>query len=148
MTRADVLALASALGLDALMTSAQRTLADDPAGYGPVLDAVFYLHGRMLGLTATPTDIDDGYAYCVGSLLRAVVWDIVMPATAREADFSVDAPLTSVKYSQLYRQAASERERAWDDAAICGYDQRSNVGGFKLNLDFLEPGGVPGREYG
>ena len=124
---------------------------DAAGGYGPALDTAYglYIQTHGLATTVTTTDTDDAHAYCFQALLQAVVYDLAIPGIAATGvDVQVDAPLTNVKWSQKFRQYESLRDAAWERASACGYGLESNVGGFKVNFDFKEPGHEGAREYG
>jgi hypothetical protein len=128
---------------------AGREHNDSLQGYKPALDAAFSLHiardGLGTGLTNTVVPAADEYGF--QQLLIATALDLILPNISLEADISVDAPLTSIKTSQLFRQFQALRADAWARAGQYEYGLDDGaVGGFKVNLDFREPG--LHREYG
>lgn len=135
--------------MDALMTSVSRLLTDSAGGYGPALDAAFslYILKNELLTDVTDTDVEAADTYCFQLLLIATVYDLILPAVAAtKVDFSVDAPLASIKFSQSYRALWQLRNDAWAQASACGNYGYSidNVGGFKIALDFNEPASTYG----
>jgi hypothetical protein len=151
MDRAEALAYLNST-LDVVMSAAGRGLTDDTAGYGPALDAAFgrYINVRSLTTTVDDTDTDDADALCFMALLRACAYDLAAPGISiLNVDFSIDAPLTNVKRSQMFRQFETLRAQAWDEASHCGFGRETddNVGGFAINLDFKEPGCGNGGEF-
>lgn len=148
MNRAESLALVTSIGLNSIMTHAGRVLTDTSTGYGPALDRAFaaYIRLNSLATTVTTTDVADSDEYGFQVLLRAVTYDLVLPMIAITPDMSVDAPLTNVKFSQVFRAIKQLRDDAWAEAANYGYGEYSNVGGFKVNLDFNEK--QNGSEFG
>lgn len=134
--------------MDKVMTHAGRLLTDSLTGYGPALDRAFaaYIRLNELGTTVTTTVVSSADEYGFQVLLRAVTYDLVLPMVAVNPDLSVDAPLTNVKFSQVFRSLKQLRDDAWVEAANYGYGEMSNVGGFKLNLDFNEKQNA--NEYG
>lgn len=148
MNRAESLALVTSIGLNSIMTHAGRVLIDTSTGYGPALDRAFaaYIRLNSLATTVTTTDVADSDEYGFQVLLRAVTYDLVLPMIAITPDMSVDAPLTNVKFSQVFRAIKQLRDDAWAEAANYGYGEYSNVGGFKVNLDFNEK--QNGSEFG
>lgn len=152
MNRAQALTLVQSIGMNSVMTQAGRDLTDTITGYGPALDRAFaaYIIANELATTVTTTTVETTDEYGFQVLLRAVTYDLVLPMLAVAPDLSVDAPLTNVKFSQVFRAVKQLRDEAWAEAANHGYGDASNVGGFKLNLDFNENQGsyVPNREFG
>lgn len=146
MNRTQALALVQSIGLNGLMAQVGRTTDDAASGYGPALDRAFSAHAILLGVPGPLTTVDARYDYGFQVLLRAVTYDLVIPALTLLVDTSVDAPLTSAKFSQTYRALAAERDRAWEEAAQYGYGTPTGAGGFRVNMDFLEPGN-PRNEY-
>lgn len=148
MNRAEALTLVTSIGMNSVMTQAGRLLTDTPSGYGPALDRSFasYIILNNLATTVLTTVVPTVDAYGFEILLRATTYDLVLPMLAISPDLSVDAPLTNVKYSQVFRAVKQLRDDAWLEAANYGYGDSINVGGFKLNLDFNEPQNV--NEYG
>lgn len=141
MNRSDVLTLAVNNGLNALMTQAGRQTTDTGNGYAPAIDRALavYRSGRPGAVLTGDTVVLDSDATCFEVLLRATVYDVVLPSLAVQVDTSVDAPLTSAKFSQAYRAILDLRNAAWLDAASCGFGSHGNTGGFKVNFDYLEP---------
>jgi hypothetical protein len=73
-------------------------------------------------------------------LLTATTYDLLLPLYALQPDFSVDAPLTNVKFSQTYRALKDLRDQAWAEASEYGYIVAPlNAGGFVLDLAHNEP---------
>ncbi|MDQ3168367.1 MAG: hypothetical protein M3P94_06940 [Chloroflexota bacterium] len=142
MDRVAALAWLQSSGTNVLMETAGRLLTDTPEGYGPAIDRAFaaYISRDALGTTVGTTTVVSVDLYGFGSLLYATTYDLVLPVLATLVDASVDAPLTNMKLSQMFRQVQSLREQAWGESASYGYGAFTTVGGFKLNLDFLEPG--------
>jgi hypothetical protein len=133
---------------DLLATKSGRGTDDSPTGYGPVLDLAFRQYISRNGLTTTidDTEIASADEYCFLALVDALVYDFVLPGIAvNQVDISVDAPLTSMKHSQSFRGIDALKNDAWARAAACGWGVMDNTGGFKVNLDIMEPG--CGTEY-
>ena len=151
MNRADALAYMQGR-YDALMLGAGRTVDDSPTGYAPALDAAFMQYIVLNGLSTTVMDtvIAPADVPCFTTLLEATMYDVVLPAYALQPDVSVDAPLTNVKFSQMYRQLGDLRTQAWTNATACGYVAPSavNADGFVLTLTHNEPSGSAWREFG
>lgn len=151
MNRAEALAYLNG-AMDSVMTLAGRLTTDAAAGYGPALDRAFRVYIATIGLTTTVTTTDtlDSYDECFTGLLEGAVYDLVLPVLAGSlADISVDAPLMSIKRSQSFRQFQLLRDAAWARAASCGFGiVLDNVGGFRINMDFIEPGCGSGNEWG
>lgn len=126
--------------MSSVMTQAGRDLTDTTTGYGPALDRAFaaYIRLNSLATSVTTTDTADSDEYGFHVLLRAVTYDLVLPILAISPDISVDAPLTNAKFSQVFKAIKQLRDEAWAEAANYGYGESSNVGGFKLKLDFNE----------
>lgn len=135
---------------DSLMLGAGRGCADDPDGYGPALDAAFqrYLISEGLSGNVMTTVVanEDTPGFC--ALLTAYTYDLLLPLYAVMADVSVDAPLTNVKFSQVYRQLKDLRDQAWQDASDYGYLADINADGFVLTLTHNEPCDSYSREFG
>lgn len=142
MNRTEALAVAQSIGLDKLMTHAGRLLTDSTTGYGPALDRAYRAYITLYQLDTGLTDTVVAVAHEEGFtiLLKATTYDLVLPMIAVAPDMSVDAPLTNVKFSQVFRAIKQLRDEAWAEAALYGYGDFSNVGGFRVNLDFQEPG--------
>lgn len=141
MTRTDVFNLAKNNGLDVLMTQAGRVTTDTSGGYAPAIDRALavYRVGRPDAVLSGDTVVLDADATCFEIVLRATVYDVVLPSLALQVDTAVDAPLTNAKFSQAYRSIKELRDAAWLNAASCGFGMGGNTGGFKVNLDYLEP---------
>lgn len=141
MNRAAVLTMAHDNGLDALMTQVGRAVTDTGNGYAPAIDRALavYRAGRPSAVLTGDTVVLDVDATGFEPVLRACVYDVVLPSLALQVDASVDAPLTSAKFSQAYRAIRDLRDAAWLDAASYGFGAHGNTGGFRVNLDFLEP---------
>ena len=134
-----------------------KTDDDTPTGFAMQLDRTYSAYFALVGVTVDPEDIatydvPDGDAYCFEQYLSGLIYDSILPSASLTSDFSVDAPLTNIKRSQLYRQIKDLRDDAWSAAASCGYTTpgvRDFVGGFKVNLDFNEPSiGHGSSEFG
>jgi hypothetical protein len=140
MNRVDALALVKSIGLNDAMVQAARDVIDDATGYGPALDRAFAAYIRANSLTTGVTDTvvaaADEYGFQV--LLRAVSYDLVLPSLALQIDTSVDAPLINIKLSQAFKAIKQLRDDAWAECALYGYSDYTNVGGFRVNLDFNE----------
>lgn len=141
MDRADALAWLNSAGLGSVMASGGRDIDDSLTGYSPALDRAFsmYIAVNELATNVGNTDIPLADEYGFTALLSAVTYDLVLPAFALKADASVDAPLSNVKRSQMYRHLKELRDDAWSLASDYGYVNTSNVGGWSVNLDFKEP---------
>jgi hypothetical protein len=152
VNRSEALALVQSVGMNSVMTQAGRLTTDSLTGYGPALDRAFaaYIRLNELATTVTTTTVESVDEYGFQVLLRAVTYDLVLPMLSVTPDLSVDAPLTNVKFSQVFRQVKQLRDEAWAEAANYGYGEASNVGGFKVNLDFNENQGAyaASREFG
>lgn len=144
MKRDAALALIQTLGFNSLMTAAGRTTGDDPMGYGPALDRAYAAYAYTNDLQTIPEEIPLVDTFGFHPLLRAVTLDLLLPFYATMVDGSVDAPLTSAKFSQVYKALKAQSEDAWSEAGMFGYMRIRNMDGFKVNLDFLEP--AVGRE--
>ena len=131
------------------MSMAGRDLDDDPTGFGPALDRSFayYITLNSLSTSVTETVIPAADVYGFQTLMRAETYDLTLPEIAVLVDTSVDAPLTSAKFSQTFRAFKDLRDAAWKECASYGYGDTS-VGGFKQNLDFLEPSFSAAQEFG
>lgn len=129
---------------DKLMLSVERGVDDDFDGYAPSIDAAFHRYIAINGLTTNvmSTIVDEEDAFGFSALLNATTYDLLLPIYALSADVSVDAPLTSVKFSQTYRALKDLRDASWAEAAEYGYFQTENAGGFVLSLSHNEPSGV------
>jgi len=131
---------------DTVMTTAGRGVLDHEQGYLPVLDSAFISYIERYNVTETDinnTTVLASREQCFRFLLDALLYDLIVPIMASQAmDFSVDAPLTSVKTSQAYKSLSTEQSKAWQRAMSCGWAQElySEVGAFKINMDFNEPG--------
>jgi hypothetical protein len=152
MNRAEALAYLNG-AMDSVMTLAGRLTTDAVSGYKPALDRSFRIYIGTLGLdtTVTTTTTDASYDECFSGLLEGTAYDLVLPVLAGTlADISVDAPLMSIKRSQSFRQFQVLRDAAWARAASCGFGIAfDNVGGFRINMDFVEPGPCSsGQEWG
>lgn len=141
MNRATALAWLNGAGYDAAMTDIGRTTDDTLTGYKPAIDRAFGLHATTYALTSPLTDVDDVYNLQFSALLEACAADLVSVGYARMVDTSVDAPLTSLKLSQAWRQYNTLRERLWKEVGYYGYIASSNVGGWSINMDYIEPSG-------
>lgn len=151
MDREEALAYLNSM-FDAQMTIVGRDLDDSATGYGPALDSAFrkYIAKNSLETSVTETTVPAADEDCFLILLEATTYDLMLPLYAgTQVDFSVDAPLTSIKYSQAYRQMKDARDEAWYRASACGgYGYAmDNVAGFRVNLDYLEPVAGSGNEY-
>jgi hypothetical protein len=135
MDRAEALTYLQSAGFDKLMKAAGRVETDCSTGYGPSLDSAFEYHEQL-----RPEAEEVAYADELGFkiLLRATVLDLIEPLVCSFVDTQVDAPLTQTKGSQLCSQVMKMREATWSRAASAGYGVMYEVGGFKVNLDFLE----------
>ena len=127
-------------------------LRDDSAeGWKPVLDQAFRRYIVMYGksTTVTTTTVAADEEECFEYLLDALAYGYILPFVAGDsADISVDAPLTSIKYSQQYRQFQTQEAAAWEKAGACGYGKStSEFGGFKVNFDYNEPELAASGEY-
>lgn len=142
MDRTQALARLQTLGLNRVMSLIGRDTNDGDTGYGPALDAAFlnYINLRGLSTSVLLTDVASADEYGFQILMRATTYDMLLPELATMVDTSVDAPLTSAKFSQMFRAFQALRDDAWRLAAQYGYGIDQNVGGFKVNLDFREPG--------
>ena len=139
MNRATALAWLNGTGFDAAMLEIGRTTDDTITGYGPILHRSFGLHSTMLALPLTYEKVDPQYDLQFSALLEAVAADLISLGYARMVDINVDAPLTGLKLSQAYRQFNELRERKWKEAEFYGYVVASNVGGWAINTDYIEP---------
>lgn len=150
MDRTEALVVAQSIGLDTVMTFAGRTLDDSATGYGPALDRAYRAYIRLYELDTGVNDTDIAAADIFGfeALVRATTYDLILPYAAIASDVSVDAPLTNVKFSQVYRALKQLRDSAWGEASLYGYGELDNVGGFVVNLDFNENQDRAGREFG
>lgn len=144
MDRDEALVQVSSIGLNRVMALAGRDLTDTPTGFGPALDRAFaaYIMANSLDSSVTTTTVATADSYGFSSLLRAVSYDLILPEIAVLIDTSVDAPLSSAKYSQMFRAFQQLRADAWKECAVYGYGGEINAGGYKTNLDFREPSGV------
>lgn len=142
MDRVAALAWLQNAGTNTLMIQAGRTIGDTPGGYGPAIDRAYaaYISRDALSTGVTTTTVAPIDLYGFSTLLNATTYDLVLPSLAHLVDSSVDAPLTNMKLSQMFRQVESLRKQAWEEAAALGYGAFTTVGGYKMNLDFLEPG--------
>lgn len=137
--------------MDAVMVAAGRDTDDIATGYRPALDSAFrhYLdrYGGTTNLETTVVPVER--ELCFQALLEALTWDLAMPAIATtQVDFSVDAPLTSVKFSQAYRATKDARNAAWYRASACGWGVEANVDAFRVSLNFNEPSASATEEFG
>lgn len=142
MNRIAALTWLQNTGFNAAMTEIGRTTDDEPAGYGPALDRAFAVHAGTVDLVSPIDEVDAAYDLQFSILLEAVTADLISIGYARMVDVSVDAPLTSAKMSQAWRQFNTLRERLWKEASFYGYVTSSNVGGWSINMDYLEPSGT------
>lgn len=147
MDRIAAFATLASLGLGPVMLVAGRTLDDTATGYGPALDEAFAAYGAMTGATTIPSVVATAHQIGFRVLMRATVYDLVLPAFSALVDASIDAPLTNAKWSQAYRQLAAQSELAWQKAMGYGYGPLLGASGFRVNLDFLEPGRGSSAEY-
>ena len=142
MDRIEALAYIDGV-MGATFAAAGRARDDSPEGFGPVLDQAFgmYITENGLSTSLTETVVPPEDEYCFRYLLVAISYDYVMPYVGMtEVDFSVDAPLTSVKHSQKYRQMENLANSAWEKAGACGYGRSTQeFGGFKVHFDYNEP---------
>lgn len=149
MDRDGALALIKSLGFDSLMVAAKRTTEDEVVGYAPALDRAFATYTVMKESTTALVVVAAEDEYGFGSLLKAVTYDLILPTVAATmVDVSIDAPLTSAKYSQQYKALKELRDQAWIEAGYYGYVSATNMDGMRTNLDFLEPNDDCGAEYG
>lgn len=151
MIRSEALVRIASLGLNKVMLLVERDLDDDATGFAPALDRAFaaYISLNSLGsgLTDTTVAAEDEYGFT--TLMRATTYDLILPEVAVLVDTSIDAPLTSAKFSQMFRAFQTLRDSAWKEAALYGYGAEINVGGFRTNLDFREPHDADGTaEFG
>ncbi len=144
MDRAGAYALARASGMDPLMLQVGRTLTDTPDGYAPAIDRslVIYRAGRPDAVLVPPTVVADSDVGVYDVVLRACIYDLVLPGLAVQVDVSVDAPLTSAKFSQAYRAIRDMRDAAWKQAGDLGFGDGGNTTGFKLNMNHLDQWGT------
>lgn len=148
MDRDAAFALIRSLGIDPLYSNAGRTLADESVGYGPALDRAFAAYTIMQESDTALVVVADGDTWGFQFVLQATAYDVILPFYATMVDSSIDAPLSSAKFSQQYKALKQLRDAAWADAANYGYAVYSNMAGMKANLDFLEPCESDGAEYG
>lgn len=137
MNRVEALAYLTDGGFARLMKYAGRAVDDSVSGYKPALDRAFRAFGvpiASLPAASVLSSLDEAF----GATLRAVTYDLILPYLATFADSSVDAPLTNVKASQIYRQVREMRDDAWAEAGLYGYGP-INVGYATLALDIYEP---------
>jgi len=149
MNRDEALANVKSV-MDTAMESIGRGTTDISTGYKPALDSAFRQYITRYGLTTglDDTDTDPAHDYCFLALLEAVTYDMIVPGlAATQVDFSVDAPLTSVKFSQAFRAMKDARNWAWWRASACGWGLESNVNAFRVSLAFNEPTTENNREY-
>jgi hypothetical protein len=142
VNRTEALSWLQANGFNTLMQHVERTTDDTSTGYAPALDRAFAIYGRAHGMPPPYTSIttSDSEDECFTALLRAVTYDLVITGAAALVDTSVDAPLTSTKFSQLFKQLGALRDEAWRMAAICGYESiHDRMRGHVFDLGFLEP---------
>lgn len=141
MNRAQAADWLASSGFDTGMKMLKRLTDDSASGYGPALDRAFavYADANDLTIDVNETVVPIASEYGFTLLLEACTLDILCRGFAAMVDVNVDAPLMGMKISQAYRQYESMRDRAWKTAAEYGYIQGTTVGGFKINLDFIEP---------
>lgn len=136
---------------DALMLAVARTVDDSVTGYLPSLDASFvrYIASEGVNTTVVDTVVPSEDVPGFTKLLDATTYDLLLPFYAIQVDVSVDAPLTTIKYSQQYRMLKELRDAAWVEAGDFGYVSNLNADGFVLTLTHNEPGNSSAsREFG
>ena len=150
MTRDQALAYVQSV-LSPIITASGRGADDTVPGLGLALDRAFriYIAANGLTTTVTTTTVPDADLECFLALLEATTYDLLIPAlSATQVDFSIDAPLTTIKQSQAFKQYQSLANNAWSRASVCGYGfDLDNTNAFRINLDFNEPS-MTGNEWG
>jgi hypothetical protein len=141
MNRADALMWLKS-SFDPAMLQIGRTTGDEMSGYAPAIDRAFALHASVHGLPTPLTSVAPEYTLHFSTVLEASAADLISIGYARMVDINVDAPLMGMKLSQAWRQFNTLRERLWRDAASYGYVTVSNVGGWAINMDYIEPSGT------
>lgn len=148
MDRDGALAYVQSLGFNQLMTRAGRTTVDEADGYAPALNRAFAAY-TLLKLSTIPLDtVETADETGFETVLEAATYDLLLPAIALLVDTSVDAPLSSAKFSQQFKAISTLSDRAWARAAQYGYDAvNANMSGVSANLDFREPSDCLVGEY-
>ena len=145
MIRTEALAYLNATGFDPVMLAAGRLTTDTVQGYKPAIDRSLRYLGVPPAQYAT-YDVPDADEPAYEALLAATTYDLVLPAYALMVDQSVDAPLTSIKASQAYKQMKDLRDMAWDACAPYGYGGTDFVFSIMV-LDHLEPVSTSTEEF-
>lgn len=134
VTRQDALNYVKAI-MDPIYTAAGKLLTDTTTGYGPAIDETF----RSLGATDLVGPVlPDSLRPAAWALLRYYSVEFVLPALALIVDQQVDAPLTNIKASQMFKHAVAIRDSAKADAMAYGYGP-TGVVYTTLALNHLEP---------
>ena len=126
-------------GFSNLMRAAGRMETDSPTGYGPALSDAFLYYDQLRPNESVSGIVRAEDVIGFQILLRATTLDLLEPTICSFIDTQVDAPLTNTKGSQLCKQLQAMRLNAWTRAAAVGYGGMNEVGGFRANLDFIEP---------
>lgn len=148
MERADALAYVQSLGFDTLMVRASRTTDDESTGYGPALNKAFAAYTLLKASAAPLTTVAAADHTGFETVLEAATYDLLLPAISLLVDASIDAPLSSAKFSQQFKAISALADRAWARAAQYGYDaMNSNMSGTHANFDFREPSDCLVVEY-
>lgn len=112
-----------------------RTTDDTVTGYMPVIDLAMYAVGATDPSTyVVPTADDQKFR----AALRYHAIRLAMSISATVVDSSVDAPLTSMKASQIMKNLKDLFILAKEDYESFGLGS-PNVGWVRWNLDFQEP---------
>lgn len=148
MDRDGALAYVQSLGFNQLMQRAGRTILDEAGGYAPALNRSFAAY-TLLKLSDTAlTTVEAADETGFETVLEASTYDLLLPAISLLVDTSIDAPLSSAKFSQQFKAITMLADRAWARAAQYGYDaMNSNMSGTHANLDFREPSACLVGEY-
>lgn len=112
-----------------------KTTDDTVTGYSPVIDLAMYAVGASDPSTYVVPTADD-MKFRIALRYHAI--RIAMSIAATAVDASVDAPLTSMKASQIMKNLKDLFEFAKEDYESYGLGA-SNVGWVRWNLDFQEP---------
>lgn len=120
---------------DVTYSSLGRTIDDTYTGYAPVIDLAMYAVGATDPSSyVVPTNNYDKFRVA----LRYHAIRLAMSVSATMVDASIDAPLTSMKASQILKNLAILMVDAKEDYNSFGLGQ-SNVGWVRWNLDYQEP---------
>lgn len=112
-----------------------RTTDDTTTGYSPVIDLSMYAVGATDPTTYVVPSADYNK---FRAALRYHAIRLAMSVAATVVDASVDAPLTSMKSSQILKNLKEIFVLAKEDYESFGLGH-ANVGWVRWNLDYQEP---------